>query len=502
MKSHYTILLFLFSTYLFNSCSPKEIPRPAPKAAFSWASVGEGVIQLTDQSTEADSYSWSFGDGSPAASEKSPKHAFAKNAKYTVTLSVKNPTASDQISKDIEVSSFAAPVANFSVTSGEDGQITFTNTSTNAQSYFWDLGNSGSSVDISPVVKYTENKKYTITLTATGKGGEVKTSKEVEVVNVKPVVDFTWTNANGQVTFTNKTKNAESYSWDFDNGKTSTEVNPATRYLKAGTYTVKLTGKGKGGEVVKTVSVPITSVVLTLADVVEDQALINYLPGIWGTYVRGENQKFNNYTYEFSKLNNTLKYENYHNDYYTLLDPETTKLDYKFSITDKVIYTEGTGGKLEKYARFEILSDDEMKVFRILETSTSYRELSPNIFTRTSDVEQSMSSVVNSPSLLAILKGVWDQGNYSIYNDVAFDFSAGKNYYNYNSTFQSAKSIDKYEFKFDANNVMSYRRWNSDFDPSWKKYKVEVVSNSMLKLYAIDANGRVGSQAEYTLKKR
>ncbi|MBD2752623.1 PKD domain-containing protein [Spirosoma validum] len=500
MKSTFTLLFCL--AFLFNSCSPKETPRPAPKAVFNWSSSGNGIIQFTDQSTEADSYVWNFGDGSPTSTEKSPKHTFEKNAKYTVTLSVKNPTAGDQTSKDVEVSSFAAPVASFTMTSGEDGQMTFTNTSTNALSYSWDLGNGSESSSVSPSVKYTENKKYTVTLTAAGKGGAVKTSREIEIGNVKPIVDFTWTNSNGQVTFNNKTKNADSYSWDFGNGNVSTEASPVYKYTRSGSYNVKLTAKGKGGEVSKTTSILIPALYLSLADVVDDPGLVNFLPGVWGAFVKGEGKKYDNYTYEFSKASNIMNYKNTYNPYVYIDDIQTTSLVYQFGIVDKVISVDGSVGKTNKYARFQPISDDEMRLFRIIETATSYTELLPIILTRTSNLEKEAAAVVNSPALLATLKGVWDQGSYSIYTDVFFDFSAGKNYYSYNSSFQGAKSIDKYEYKIDANNVLSYRRWNSSFDPAWKKYKVEVVSTSMLKLYSVDANGKASSQADYTLQKR
>ena len=57
---------------------------------------------------------------------------------------------------------------------------------------------------------------------------------------------FSFTVSNGSIapataTFTNKSVNAGSYSWDFGNGETSTEENPAVEYRQPGTYRVKLT---------------------------------------------------------------------------------------------------------------------------------------------------------------------------------------------------------------------------------------------------------------------
>ena len=42
------------------------------------------------------------------------------------------------------------------------------------------------------------------------------------------------------VTFTNCSENAKSYSWDFGDGVTSTDENPTHSYSNAGTYTVTM----------------------------------------------------------------------------------------------------------------------------------------------------------------------------------------------------------------------------------------------------------------------
>ncbi len=60
-----------------------------------------------------------------------------------------------------------------------------------------------------------------------------------------PVVAFSYT-SNGfvaptQVSFTNKSKNADTYLWDFGDGTTSTEANPVHTYIDGGTYMLKLT---------------------------------------------------------------------------------------------------------------------------------------------------------------------------------------------------------------------------------------------------------------------
>jgi PKD repeat protein len=64
------------------------------------------------------------------------------------------------------------------------------------------------------------------------------------------VADFSFTAAATvpcQVSFMNESSFATSYSWDFGDGTTSTEVNPVKTYTTAGTFTVRLVATGKGG---------------------------------------------------------------------------------------------------------------------------------------------------------------------------------------------------------------------------------------------------------------
>jgi len=72
-------------------------------------------------------------------------------------------------------------------------------------------------------------------------------------LRTKPAVSFTATNAVGfpalKTVFTNATKFANSYKWDFGDGSAiSTEENPQHTYTVVGTYTVKLTATNEKGD--------------------------------------------------------------------------------------------------------------------------------------------------------------------------------------------------------------------------------------------------------------
>jgi len=65
----------------------------------------------------------------------------------------------------------------------------------------------------------------------------------------KPKARFDYAVDGLQVTFTNMSKDAESYTWEFGDGTLfSKEENPVHTYAEPGTYTVKLTASNKAGD--------------------------------------------------------------------------------------------------------------------------------------------------------------------------------------------------------------------------------------------------------------
>jgi PKD repeat protein len=73
------------------------------------------------------------------------------------------------------------PVADFSYSgvtkAGEE--ILFTNSTSNAESYFWKFGDESTSIDISPTHIYSRPGTYTVTLEATGEEGSASVSKNL-----------------------------------------------------------------------------------------------------------------------------------------------------------------------------------------------------------------------------------------------------------------------------------------------------------------------------------
>jgi len=170
-----------------SGCKKEEDPPPAPIANFSFNGAGgnaPATVTFTNSSSNATSYNWDFGDGS-TSTEKNPQHIFTSGGTFTVELIAKGEGGSNSKSKTINISDIEAPVANFTI-SGAGGfapsNVTFTNTSTYANSYSWDFGDgSAASTEISPTHIYNVGGVFTATLTATGDGGTNSLSKTVNI---------------------------------------------------------------------------------------------------------------------------------------------------------------------------------------------------------------------------------------------------------------------------------------------------------------------------------
>jgi PKD repeat protein len=77
------------------------------------------------------------------------------------------------------------PVANFNFSytgNVAPADVSFTNLSTDAEEYRWEFGDGNTSTATSPTHTYLEGGDFSITLTATGKGGESFISKNITII--------------------------------------------------------------------------------------------------------------------------------------------------------------------------------------------------------------------------------------------------------------------------------------------------------------------------------
>ncbi len=140
-------------------------------------------------------------------------------------------------------------------------EINFTDINENTTEWMWTFENGipATSTMQNPVVQYTEAGHNEVTLTTTTLDGVFTLSQFINVstfvaptANVGQVIL-----SNGQVIFSSNATDGLEYSWDFGDGTTSTQPNPAHVYMEDGTYPVILTVSNPCGSTTVTAVVEI-----------------------------------------------------------------------------------------------------------------------------------------------------------------------------------------------------------------------------------------------------
>ena len=114
--------------------------------------------------------------------------------------------------------------------------VNFTNTSSNAISFFWEFDNGTTSYLNNPSATFINPGFYSIKLVAYN-GLNADSVVAVDYIHVldKPNASFSFNiiencETNNLINFLNSSSGAISYIWDFGNGDTSTTINPSYSY--------------------------------------------------------------------------------------------------------------------------------------------------------------------------------------------------------------------------------------------------------------------------------
>ena len=171
----------------------------------------------------------------------------------TATLSggLWNSISDDYHFRAITTAPLGAPSASFSIDAAADPVVLFNDLSTNSPiSWSWTFGDGGTSTDQNPTHEYTENGTFSVCLTATNATGNDTECQSVVIsgVPITPSPDFDFIVAINEVSFTDASANEPtSWSWDFDDGSTSTDQNPIHIYTAVGNYEVCLISSNTAG---------------------------------------------------------------------------------------------------------------------------------------------------------------------------------------------------------------------------------------------------------------
>jgi len=220
---------------------------PNPLAAFAANSaLGQASVQFDNASIAASSYSWDFGDGATSEATN-PAHNYEADGTYTVILIATNACGSDTANQEVVI--LLPPSASWEQNLGEgcEGLTVQFNAAPQGPglTYSWTFegGEPASSNLPSPTVLYAAAGTFPVQLIVTNAAGADTTIQdEAIVVGPNPLAAFTANSALGQasVQFNNASIAASSFHWDFGDGATSDDANPAHNYEADGTYTVIL----------------------------------------------------------------------------------------------------------------------------------------------------------------------------------------------------------------------------------------------------------------------
>lgn len=244
-----------------NSYTGNILVRPNPLPAFSqFTTCVSSQVTFTNNSTTTGtnpitSYTWNFGDGSAISTGSAPAHTYTAPNTYTVKLIASSAFCSDSLKQTVLLN--VKPTASF-VTSSSVGcsplSVSFSNTSSNANTYTWKFGpaNAASSSATNALFTYTNSTQnflnYTVTLISSTGAGCADSVKKAISVKPNPVASFTANGFTGcspkLTTFSNTSVGYTTSQWTFSNGiGTSTSNNPSFTFSNQTLFTQTVSTK-------------------------------------------------------------------------------------------------------------------------------------------------------------------------------------------------------------------------------------------------------------------
>lgn len=215
------------------------------------------VFSLTTNPGEW-SYQWQVNSGSGWQDISGGNFSGAQTSSLTVLSAqpaqngwqfrcrVFRPGCYEAVSNAATLHILPAPIAGFS-SSLDEATATFSNLSSNADSFYWLFGDGTASILPNPVHTYLQEGDYTVTLTAWNACDTMIFESLVSIFLPPQAAFFVPKSVIGcesaQVGFTNQSSpNSTLYNWSFSGAQpaNSSEENPVAVYHVSGTYTVQL----------------------------------------------------------------------------------------------------------------------------------------------------------------------------------------------------------------------------------------------------------------------
>jgi PKD repeat protein len=235
--------------------------------------VCDGVIQFTDESAViASEWNWDFGDGN-SSEVQNPTHNYTESGTYTVSLSIagENGFGTLIVTNYITVTLPEEPTNIISNDGCIGDEVTLSAEVSNGVIVWSDAS-----------LTYAADTFYT-TLTAGNNSitafnqivvdGDTCNSAPIEIVISGSTAAFSFAPNGLNVQFNSTSSNAVEWFWDFGDGNTSTDENPAHTYAAEGIYEVSLTINNGSCSVSENVDLQVTGILELL-----DESNISIVP--------------------------------------------------------------------------------------------------------------------------------------------------------------------------------------------------------------------------------
>lgn len=231
---------------IYNMLPPDEI---------NWR-CGYAKVQMAigGSSEEIVTYKWNFGDGT-TTTDKEPTHEYTSPGNYVVTLEFTTKNGCKGVANSITYTVYKKPKADFTSYPGTticgNTPVSYVYTGGSATTGFdWRFEGDFNYVSNNQIIQYNSEGVYGVTLIAYN-GNCSDTIVKPNYITIKPPFPKitgqtpTCDGTRGLVTFTQASKQATDWKWDFGDSKTQSlsadQPSVQHEYTKTGTYKVVLT---------------------------------------------------------------------------------------------------------------------------------------------------------------------------------------------------------------------------------------------------------------------
>jgi gliding motility-associated-like protein len=236
----------------FNLGAVKAQASASPSAVIC---IGESV-NFTNGSTNAASYEWDFGDGTPGSTSMTPTHQYNLAGLFTVRMIAINPNACKVrdtvfLTITVDTNNIHADFTTKLTDSCNPYIVAVTNISKYgktpaATSFLWKWGDGGTSTGTSPAPhSYSAGGSYTITLvmtdtTSCNSPDSISKTIVFNSSNVKAAFNVEDICIGRSIDVSNNSANAVSYAWHVNGKEVSTASTLGKKFDTAGSYKIKL----------------------------------------------------------------------------------------------------------------------------------------------------------------------------------------------------------------------------------------------------------------------